>query len=138
MGENAYTRFQQVYPAEALPHAEGFAEKRLLLMRCNHCGHVRLPHSFVCPVCHDVSYDWIEACGKGTIYSYVTFRRAFHPAVADALPYVVAQVRLQEGPLYLTNIVNCDVNVIYCNQIVGMLWEKNDSTGYLPVFTPVD
>jgi uncharacterized OB-fold protein len=54
---------------------------------------------------------WIEASGKGTIYSFTVVHRA--PAqFADSVPYVVALVDLAEGVRMMTNVVGCDPTAV--------------------------
>ena len=45
----------------------------------------------ICPFCFSDKTEWIEASGKGTIYSYSVMRRA-------PVPYAMAYVTLAEGP----------------------------------------
>lgn len=131
------TRLPQIFPSEAQPFVDGLKERRLLLKKCCNCGHVWLMHSTVCPVCLASDYTWIEASGEATVYSFVIFQRTFHPEAAPRPPYVVAQVCLKEGPLILSNIENCQMNMIYCEQKLLLSWEDVGNDMKLPVFSPV-
>lgn len=133
-----FHQFPMRLPAEAKPFADGLKEKKLLLMRCKACGHVRMPPALICPKCHETAHEWFPACGEGSLYSFVVFHRAFHPALEQCLPYVTAQVRLLEGPLFITNIVNCHPDMLYCDQSVRLFWENSGAEGFFPAFAPAE
>jgi uncharacterized OB-fold protein len=61
----------------------------------------------LCTECGSTDLEWIEASGRGTIYSYSTTWRALGQ-YAQVVPYVVAYVELEEGPRVITNIVGCE------------------------------
>jgi uncharacterized OB-fold protein len=119
---------------DTAPFWQGCKERRLLFQRCSECGNMRYPASIVCPDCHSTACEWVESKGEGRIYSFVVFRRAFHPAMDGRIPYVVAVVELDEGPSFLTNIVGTDPAQIRCDQRVRLTWEKMEDGLSLPVF----
>ena len=119
---------------DAAPFWQGCREQRLLFQKCSDCGHIRYPASVVCPECLSAAHAWIEVKGEGRIYSFVVFQRAFHPSMADRIPYVVAVVELDEGPSFLTNIVDCDPLQVSCDQRVRIKWEETDQGLPLPMF----
>lgn len=47
--------------------------------------------------------DWIEASGRGRLFSFVIYRRPYHPDFPP--PYNVAAVALQEGPLLISTVL---------------------------------
>jgi len=53
------------------------------------------------------SVDWKPASGKGTVYSWTIIERIMHPAF-DKPPYVIALVRLDEGPILMTRLLDVD------------------------------
>ena len=102
------TDVQRPYPepdGETRPFWEGVAEGRLRLQRCAACGrHVFYPRS-VCPHCMSVPLEWIDASGRGSIYSFTIVHRA-PPGFGEEAPYVVALVELAEGPRLLTRLLD--------------------------------
>ncbi len=52
--------------------------------------------------------EWIEASGRGTVYSFTVIRQNYSRPFRDWIPYVVALVDLEEGPRVMTNIVDCE------------------------------
>jgi uncharacterized OB-fold protein len=81
-------------------------EGRLLLQHCPSCGDTRFPPGPVCPKCLAADQDWVVASGKGTLESWIDMHRAYWDAWKDDLPYRVCLVRLEEGPVLVSNLVD--------------------------------
>jgi uncharacterized OB-fold protein len=45
---------------------------------------------------------WTDVQPTGTVWSHATYHRAFHPALADEVPYTVVAVNLDDGPFLIT------------------------------------
>lgn len=90
---------------ENRPFWESCRNGRLSLQKCAGCGHLRYPISPYCPECLSPEFAWTPVSGRGTVFSYVVFHQAYHPAFKADLPYNVALVQLQEGPRMYSNIV---------------------------------
>lgn len=80
----------------------------VLLQRCLECGRIWHPPAPTCPADPGHRIEWFTASGHGRLHSYTTVEHAAHPAVLDAVPYVVALVELAEGPLVICNLVDAD------------------------------
>jgi uncharacterized OB-fold protein len=82
-------------------------EHRLVMQRCQGCGELRWPPKPVCPTCLRAGSpaDWAEIPDSGEIWSFAVYHRAFHPSFADKLPYNVAYIRLDAGPMFISNVV---------------------------------
>ena len=52
----------------------------------------------LCTTCGSCDLDWVEASGRGTVFTYTIARRPTHPAFADRVPYVIAVVELYRRP----------------------------------------
>lgn len=96
----------------------GCREHTLRFQRCKVCGHVRWPASYLCPECLSQETELTTLPPEGKLYSYVVMHRAFHPDVADKVPYVIATVDLNEGVRILTNLIDCDPKTLRCGQDV--------------------
>ncbi len=103
---------------------EGCKEKRLRFQQCADCGHVRWPPSNLCPVCHSLEARWIDSSGRGRIYTFTVYHVAFHPAWKDKVPYVTAVVELEEGPRFLSNIVDAHPQTLSIGMPVEVVWEE--------------
>ena len=101
---------------------EGCKEHKLEIQRCKKCGKLRWPAAFLCPDCLSGETELQEMSGEGTLYSYVTFQKAFHPSVQDKVPYTVGVVELEGGVRIISNIVDCEPEQLACNKKVKMKW----------------
>jgi uncharacterized protein len=82
---------------DSQPWWDALAEERLILPHCLNCGRLWFPPSPGCPNCGAVNWEWVDASGRGTIYSWVVIARALHPAFAGDVPYTIVAVDLEEG-----------------------------------------
>jgi uncharacterized protein len=94
---------------------------RLVIQRCEDCAAYRWTPQMLCVRCHSERYAWTQVRGLGVVYSFTVVHHA--PAAAFAAPYVVAVVRLEEGPLMLTNLVGCEPHEIRIDMPVEVVFE---------------
>ena len=78
-------------------------ERRLRLQRCSDCGAWRYPPGPACPECLSPASDWAPVSGGGTVVSWVVFHKQYLPEYPA--PYNVAAIRLDEGPMLISNLV---------------------------------
>lgn len=91
---------------DSQPFWDGTRAGEFRLQRCSACAEVfSLPASPVCPACLSQDVEWFAASGRGTVFSYTVVHHAFHPAFAADVPYVVADIELDEGPIVVSNVV---------------------------------
>lgn len=120
---------------ETAPFWDACAEGRLVLPRCQRCGElIWYPRRF-CPFCAGTEVSWIEVSGHGTVYSFTVMRRGAG-AYADAAPYVVAYVQLDEGPRVLTNVVGADPDQLEVGTPVRVVFDDAGDGEALFRFTP--
>ncbi len=120
------------------PFWESARAGRLRLQRCRSCGRFRYPPARHCYWCLSDQADWEPVSGRGTVYSFVVFHQAFHPAFKDQLPYNVAVVELVEGPRLVTNIVGCRNDEVYVGMPVEAVYEPLTEEVTLVKFRPVE
>ncbi len=58
----------------------------------------------MCTNCLAESFTWTDVSGRGKLYSHTIVYRA--PLAGFEIPYVLAVVELEEGPLMLTRLVD--------------------------------
>ncbi|HEX3954822.1 MAG TPA: Zn-ribbon domain-containing OB-fold protein [Stellaceae bacterium] len=115
---------------ETQPYWDAAAQGKLLFKKCTSCGEPHFYPRNLCPFCFSDKTEWVEASGKATVYTYSVMRRA-------PVPYAIAYVTLAEGPMMMTNIVDCDLNGITCGQAVKLVFKPSDGGPPVPMFTPV-
>jgi hypothetical protein len=71
------------------------------LQGCNHCDRLFWPPTPICDTCSGQDLAWKPVRGTGTIASFCTFERAYYPEYPP--PHDAILVRLDEGPLFLSN-----------------------------------
>lgn len=84
------------------PFFEACAHGKFLLQRCGTHGHLQYPPGPLCRRCGQPMSQWVESSGLGTVQAFSLVHRAPMPAFNAYLPYMVAVVQLQEGPLVET------------------------------------
>lgn len=85
------------------PYFDAAAHGELIFQRCVR-GHAFLYPRSLCPFCHSAELVWERSTGRGEV---VTFAPVYRPPWDDLtrpVPYVVALVRLDEGPQLLSTI----------------------------------
>jgi uncharacterized OB-fold protein len=119
---------------DSTPFWEATADGRLLVQHCGNCDRNQLYPRLWCRYCHSDNLDWQEASGRGQIYSVTMVRRAPSPAFADAVPYVVALVELEEGPRVMANILDAAPGEAEIVAAVALDWIPVADDLALPAF----
>ena len=88
------------------PFWAGCASGILRLRHCPSCNISYSPSRCVC-ACGNAQLTWIDASGRGKVFSYTVVHRAPDPAFKADLPYVIAVVELEEGGKLLSNVSGC-------------------------------
>ena len=93
---------------ENRPHWEALNQRELRLQKCAGCGHIRFPARWICPQCLGEQFIWDKMSGPGTVESFIWYfeRPAAIPDFSLEAPYNVAAVRLDEGLVLLSNVLN--------------------------------
>ena len=117
------------------PWWDATRERRLLVQRCESCGHLQHYPRALCTACGATDLGWDVASGRGTVDTFTVVHR---PLPGFEPPYVVARVRLAEGVVLLTNVVDVEPDGVRCDQAVRVSWRPLEDGRHLPVFTLVD
>jgi uncharacterized protein len=114
---------------ETKPFFDGAADGKLMLTRCKDTGKFFWYPRGISPFTLG-PVEWVEASGKGKIYTFSVMERA-NP------PYAIGYVTLAEGPSVLTTFVDCDFKALKIGQDVTVKFIKTEGEGpTLPFFTP--
>jgi uncharacterized protein len=113
---------------ESKPFFEAAREGKLLVGKCSACKELHYYPRAVCPFCSGDKIQWVEAKGKGTLYSYSVMRRV-------AEPYAIAYVTLEEGVTMLTNMVDCDLDRLRIGDPVHLVFKAAEGGEMIPMFT---
>lgn len=116
------------------PFYQAAAERRLLIQQCSACGATRFPAVETCSDCLAGEMRWIEAAGTGEVFSFVIMHQIYHPWFAERAPYVVAQIKLTEGPRITSTVVDMDPRLVRIGMKVEVDFQSCNETIALPVF----
>jgi uncharacterized OB-fold protein len=114
------------------PFWEGVEQHRFLVHRCRTCSRSYWPASS-CVDHGGANMEWTEASGRGQVHTFVVYRQAVDPAWADRVPYVVAVIRLDEGPFFHSDLPGTPVDDVAIGQPVHVEYEDVDG-GTIPHF----
>ena len=107
---------------------------RLTIQRCAVCSRAYFPAVDLCNECLEGQLEWIDVSGKGVVFSYVVMHQVYHAAFAERVPYAVAEIKLDEGPRMVSNVVGCPPDELHVGMPVEVIFEKQDDTISLPLF----
>jgi len=130
------TDYQKPLPVpdgDTQPYWSAAKEHRLTIQLCQDCRQAIFYPRSVCPHCMSDRIEWIEASGRGTIYSYTVVHRS--PAqFKDDVPYVVALIDLEEGVRMMSNVVGCPPSDVSIGAAVEVLFDHVTPEITLPKF----
>jgi uncharacterized OB-fold protein len=113
------------------PFWDAAERHELIIQRCKDCRHFQFYPRPFCLACGSEHVNWEKASGTGTIISQTTVRIEITPEWKP--PYVVAIVKLSEGPTLLTNILNGECRI---GDEVKVVWRKRPDAPPFPIFEP--
>jgi len=108
-------------------------EGRFVLQRCQDCDRFQYYPRARCAHCLG-PVEWVEASGRGTVYSFTVIHQNFSRAFRHLIPYVVALVDLEEGPRLMTNVVGCEPGEVSIGASVHVRFEPVSDEAALPMF----
>jgi uncharacterized OB-fold protein len=112
---------------------DALKDGKLLVQRCKGCSTLRHPPRPMCPRCNALAWEPIEACGRGTVYSFVLPRHPRWPWFDEI--YVVALIELEEGVRIVSNLNGVDPAEVTIGMPVEAYVEHFDNVS-LPQFRP--
>lgn len=105
----------------------------LTAQRCGSCSAYQHPPRAVCITCFATEHlDQAEVSGHGTVDTFTVVHRSPRPELE--VPYTVARVRLDEGPIVLTRLEGSTAWSIGDSVTVG--WVDLPDGRALPTFHP--
>ena len=117
---------------------EGCRQHQLLIQRCSECNKYQFYPRIICTACLSNNIEWVKAKGCGEILSYTIVRKAISEAYAADVPYVIALIKLEEGPKMMSNIVNCQPDKVMIGMLVEVVFDDWSEELSIPMFQPVN
>ena len=88
-------------------YTQALCKDKLLGLKCKTCGGITVPPKMTCQECGGTALDVVELSKRGEIVTYTVVNVAPEGRQNEA-PYIVALVRLDEGPWIMGNIIDID------------------------------
>jgi uncharacterized OB-fold protein len=115
---------------------EGCRNHELLIQRCRQCtAHQFYPRTF-CTACNSTEVELVRSSGRGEVLTYTIITRAVSAAYAEDAPYVIALIRLEEGPKMMSNVVECDPESVQVGMAVEVVFDQWSEEITIPKFRP--
>jgi len=128
------TQLPDITPISA-PYWDAAKQHELLLPKCGACERFFFPPRAWCPHCYEAGQlGWETASGDGSILSFSQVHVPPFENYAETLPYVVAIVKLAEGPQLMANIIDCDPYEVAIGQNVRVTFEERIEGVSVPQF----
>lgn len=131
-------RLPRITP-ETEAYWEAAGDEKLLLRECTECGlEYHYPRA-LCPDCLSDDVVWVEANGRGTVYTYTVSQRV-EGWPEDALPAIPAFVELIDGPRMSTCLVDCTPEGVSVGMEVEVTFvtSSDHEDVAIPVFSPLE
>jgi uncharacterized OB-fold protein len=111
------------------------ADGTLVLQRCTSCLQFQFYPRSLCTRCTGET-EWVEASGRGTLYTYTVIRQNRSGAFSALSPYAVGIVQLEEGVRMMSNIVECELDDLYVDMPLQAVILKAAEDIGLPFWRP--
>lgn len=122
---------------ETRPFWDALKEGRLMVARCGSCSELHYYPRPMCPFCWSEDVSLVDVSGLGTLYTWSTVYVNDLPPFNTKVPYVAAQVDLDEGVRMTTMIVNAAPKDLKIGMPVKVVFEAISDDVTIPVFEPV-
>jgi uncharacterized OB-fold protein len=117
------------------PYWEAAARGELLIQRCPDCGRRQFYPRAVCTGCGG-DPEWERASGRGAVHTFTVVRQSYAKPFRDELPYVVAMIELDEGPMLMSNVTDCPVHDVRIGLLVEAHFVPAAENIGVPFFRP--
>ncbi|MBM4265048.1 MAG: Zn-ribbon domain-containing OB-fold protein [Deltaproteobacteria bacterium] len=126
IGPNATTR----------PFWEACLRRELRIQRCGSCGRFRHPPLPGCPHCGSAESEWPLVSGRGRIHSFTIVHHPALPFLAEAVPYNVVVVSLDDAPgaRMISNLLDAEPGELRIDLPVEVWWDEAGPDVVLPCF----
>lgn len=114
---------------------KGFLERKLLVSRCQDCGHWFNPPRPMCPKCWSEHVAPTEVSGRGRVQWFTLLHQGAPPAVPMPFPVVTVELEEQANLRIESTIVDCEPHEIACDMPVELTWVDQEGVP-VPAFRP--
>jgi len=121
---------------------EGTLAEELRVQTCNACENRQMPWGPCCTRCLSQDLGHVKASGRGRVFSFTVVRQAIHPTFSAQVPYVIADIELEEGPIMTSNVTDVPVEEVRIGLPVAVWFDIEQEDAFhiklrLPKFRPI-
>jgi len=121
---------------ETKPFWDSCRRGQLVIQRCVECGQYQWYPRGICVDCWTDTVEWVQASGRGTVWTYTITQQNRTTGFAEMVPYVLALVELEEGVRMFTNIVECNPRDVHIGMAVEVTFQTATPQITIPYFKP--
>jgi uncharacterized OB-fold protein len=124
---------------DQMPFWDGLKKHEFHLCRCGRCGRWWFPFT-LCRDHDDIpDFDemrWTASSGKGTVFAKTVVHQVIDADFVNEVPFALAIIELDEGPLFPGRLVECDADTIGIGDRVEAVYVDSTAGHTLPLFRP--
>jgi uncharacterized OB-fold protein len=128
-------RPQPLHDTVSSGYWEACARGELLVQRCTSCGQLQHYPRVMCTQCAGEP-EWQQVSGRGTVHTFTIIRQNYAKPFRELLPYAVAMIELDEGPMLMSNVTDCDVDDMRIGMAVEVWFDSDGAEGAIPYWRP--
>jgi uncharacterized OB-fold protein len=117
------------------PYWEAAARGELLIQHCPSCGNRQWYPRAICTACGE-NAEWQQTSGRGTVHTFTVIRQNYAKPFREELPYVVAMIELDEGPMLMGNVTDVDVETVHIGMPVEVYMIEAEEGLGVPFWRP--
>jgi len=122
---------------ESLPFWEACRNREFRAQQCRRCQRFWFPPSLLCQHCWSREWTWERLSGRGTLVSFVVYRRIYHSAFRNHVPYVVGVIALAEGIRFMSRLTEVKPAEVHGGMEVEVVFDPVADGVVLPLFRPL-
>ena len=127
-------RATPVVDERSVPFFEAAERGVLALQRCEMCGTFLHPVRGRCTACGDTRIAWVEASGRGRIWSHGRLFRSYLPEHEGKLPLSLVLVELDERVRFASRLATGEDTHVRTGDRVAVVFERLTDGTPVPVF----
>jgi hypothetical protein len=105
----------------------------LALQRCSACQAFMQPERKRCPRCSSSDLQWVDASGRGRVWSHGVLHRSALPEHQGQLPFTLVWVELDEGVRLASRLAKGESGPLRVGDRVSIAFESLDDGTPAPV-----
>jgi uncharacterized OB-fold protein len=88
-------------------YSNALTKGKLLGLKCKACGNITVPPKMTCQECAGTDLDPVELSKRGKIVTFTVVNVA-PEGRQNEVPYIIALVKLDQGPWIMGNLIDID------------------------------